>query len=55
VLSGLLAQPYRIQWSGLNDFNSSRIAGPAAPTHLTFRTSRMAAWCAAWLVARNRA
>ena len=23
VLSGLLSQPYRIQWSGLNDFNSS--------------------------------
>jgi hypothetical protein len=23
VLSGLLAQPYRIQWSGLNDFNSA--------------------------------
>ncbi len=23
VLSGLLSQPYRIQWSGLNDFNSA--------------------------------
>jgi hypothetical protein len=50
VLSGLLSNPYRIQWSGLN---ASQRHGRAALIAPTFRTFRTAALSAVWRAASS--